>query len=73
MALAFFRAQKSLDFQGPSFPMAIEMDFPQQNHYVPRYTYKQQVYTYIDSYFLMTLMLGDVFAHTFQGLAWSEA
>jgi hypothetical protein len=33
--LYFFLAQKSLDFQGPPFPMALEMDFPHQNHYVP--------------------------------------
>ncbi len=28
-----FRAQKSLNFQGPPLPMALEMDFP----YIPRH------------------------------------
>jgi hypothetical protein len=34
-ALCHFRAQKSLDFQGPLLPMALKMDF--QNHYIPRH------------------------------------
>ncbi len=35
-ASCHFRAQKSLELQGPPLPMALEMDFsPHQNHYVP--------------------------------------
>ncbi len=32
-----FRAQKGLDFQDPPLPMALEMDLPASNHYVPRH------------------------------------
>ncbi len=42
------RAQKSLDFQGPSLPMTIEMDFPPSKSLRPA-PFKQQV-QYINSY-----------------------
>jgi len=41
-ALCNFRAQKSLDFQCPPLPMALEMDWPSPNHYpTSRAIYKQ--------------------------------
>jgi hypothetical protein len=40
-----FRAQKSLDFQGPPLPVALQMDFPPSKSLRPApYIYKQQVY-----------------------------
>jgi hypothetical protein len=41
-ARCHFRAQKSLDFQGPPLPMALEMDIPASKS-LRLATYKQQV------------------------------
>jgi hypothetical protein len=42
-ALCHFRSQKSLDFQGPPLPMALEMDFPASKSLHPA-PYKRQVH-----------------------------
>jgi hypothetical protein len=42
-ARCHFRAQKSLDFQGPPLPMTLEMDFPASKSLRPA-PYKQQVH-----------------------------
>jgi hypothetical protein len=43
-AFFHFRAQKSLDFQDPPFPMALEMDFPASKSLRPA-PYKQHAGT----------------------------
>jgi hypothetical protein len=52
-----FRAQKSLHFQGPPLPMALEMDLPasKSSHPAP---YKQQVH---NSYFVFYGVYMEVF------------
>ncbi len=48
-----FRAQKSLDFQGPALPMALEMDLPASKSLCP-VPYKQKS---INSYNLLRLSI----------------
>jgi hypothetical protein len=44
-----FRAQKSLDFQGPPLTMALEMDLAAlKNHYASRHINNRNVNSYID-------------------------
>ncbi len=45
------RSQKSLDFQCPPLPMALLIDMPAQNHYVPCYINNR----YINSYYTWVL------------------
>jgi hypothetical protein len=46
-----FRAQKSLDFQGPLLPRALEMDVARiKNHYVPRHINNRYINSYSSSH-----------------------
>ncbi len=36
MSLVAFSGPKKVSISGPTFPLALKMDFPHQNHYVPR-------------------------------------